>query len=260
MSHSPVNISRGLFAAGAVVAAAVPRIANAQTPAPLRVGAVPVESGAEAYFGRDMGFFANAGLDVDVVPFNNGAGSTTAIAAGALEIGLSTVTQMANAAIHGVPLVYIAGGSLYNDTPTIALIVGKNAKITGAKDFIGKTIAVAALKDGTHLPLVVWLSKNGVDPATVSVIELPFPSMVPAIVRGTVVGAVCVEPFITAGADDVRVQALVLSAVAPRLMTGGFFSTASWVKANLPVARRFAAAMYQTARWAKANPAKSAEI
>ena len=219
-----------------------------------------MESFAEAYYARDMGFFTNAGLDVQIEQFTNGAGSATAIAGGSLDIGISTVTMMANAAIHGVPLVYIAGGALFDGTPTTALIVGKTAKIATAKDFVGKTVAVVGLKDGTHLPLVVWLMKNGVDPATVSVIELPFPSMVPAIARGTVAGAVCAEPFITAGGDDVRVLTLVHDAIAPRFMTGGFFSSGAWVKANAPVAKRFAAAVYQTARWANANRAKSADI
>jgi NitT/TauT family transport system substrate-binding protein len=263
MSNAPAGLSRGVFVGGlvAVTAATIaPRTAKAQTATPLRVGAVPVESFAEAYYARDMGFFTNAGLDVEIEPFTNGAGSATAIAGGSLDIGISTVTMMANAAIHGVPLVYIAGGALFDGTPTTALIVGKTAKTAGAKDFIGKTVAVVGLKDGTHLPFVVWLTKNGVDPATVSVIELPFPSMVPAVVRGTVVGAVCAEPFITAGADDVRVLALIHDSIAPRFMTGGFFSSAPWVKANLPVARRFAAAIYQTARWANANRAKSADI
>ena len=260
MHSSRTGISRRLFAGGLLAAASVPRGADAQATATLRVGAVPVESFAEAYYARDMGCFANAGLDVEIEPFTNGAGSATAIAGGSLDIGISTVTMMANAAIHGVPLVYIAGGALFDGTPTTALLVGKTSKIAGAKDFVGKTVAVVGLKDGTHLPLVVWLTKNGVDPATVSVIELPFPSMVPAIARGTVAGAVCAEPFITAGADDARVLALVHNAIGARFMTGGFFTSATWVKANAPVAKRFAAAIYETARWANANRGRSAEI
>jgi NitT/TauT family transport system substrate-binding protein len=260
MSVARTGMSRRVFAGSMLAAATTPLVAGAQSPAKLRVGAVPVEAFAEAFYARDMGFFANAGLDVDIQQFTNGAGSATAIAGGALDIGISTVTMMANAAIHGVPLVYIAGGALFDGTPTTALIVGKAAKIAAAKDFAGTTVAVVGLKDGTHLPFVVWLTKNGVDPASVSVIELPFPSMVPAIARGTVAGAVCAEPFITAGADDARVFALIHNAIAPRFMTGGFFTTEPWFKANTALAKRFTAVVYQTARWANANRERSAEI
>jgi len=254
------GLSRRIFIGAALAAAGAAGTARAQDATTLRVGSVPLDSFAEALYAHDMGFFSKAGLDVEIVPFTNGAGSTTAIAGGSLDIGISTVTMMANATIHGLPLVYIAGGALFDDRPTTALLVGKNSPIAGAKDFAGKTVAVSGLKDGTHLPLVVWLTKNGVDPASVAVIEMPFSSMVPAIARGTVAGAVCGEPFITAGSADARVLALVHESLGKRFMTGGWLASAAWVKANPQIARRFAAAIYETARWANANHARSGEI
>jgi NitT/TauT family transport system substrate-binding protein len=252
-------LSRTLFIGGMTAAAVVGR-ASAQTRTSLRVGSVAVDSFAQAYYARDMGFFDKAGLDVEIVSFTNGSGSATAIAAGAIDIGISTVTAMANATIHGIPLSYFAAGALFDGKPTTALIVGKTSPITGPKDFIGKTVAVAGLKDGTHLPLVAWLMKNGIDPTTVSVIELPFSSMVPAIARGTIAGAVCSEPAITAGADDARVLTMVHEAVAATFMTGGWFSSQTWLKTNALAARRFANVIYETARWANANHDRSAEI
>jgi NitT/TauT family transport system substrate-binding protein len=254
-----MSVSRKIFI-GALTAAASTGRASAQARIPLRVGCVPVDSFAQAYFAREMGFFQRAGFDVDITTFTNGSGSANAIAGGAIDIGISTVTAMANATIHGVPLSYFAGGALFDGKPTTALLVGKSSPITGAKDFIGKTVAVSGLKDGTHLPLVVWLTKNGVDPATVSVIEMPFSSMTSAIARGTIAGAVCSEPAITAGADNARVLAMVHEAVAATFMTGGWFSSKTWLKANAPVARRFANVIYETARWANANHERTADI
>jgi len=251
--------SRSAFLA-ATASVALARPARAQTLTPLRVGSVPIDSFAEAYYGRDSGIFERAGLDVQIVPFTNGAGSTTAIAGGALDLGISTVTMMANAALHGLPLVYIAGGALFDDTATTALLVGKNSPITDPKDFVGKTVAVSGIKDGTHLPLVVWLIKNGVDPDKVAVIEMPFSAMVPAITRGTIAGAVVAEPFITVGAADTRIVTLVHAALAKHFMTGGWFTTPDWIKANAPLAKRFVAAIYETARWANANHAATGAI
>jgi len=243
-----------------VLTLASPAVVVAQNLTTLRVGSVALDSFAEALYGHDAGIFARAGLNLEIVPFTNGAGSTTAIAGGAIDIGISTVTMMANAAIHGLPLVYIAGGALFDGTPNTALVVAKTSKIANAKDFVGKKVAVSGLKDGTHLPFVVWLTKNGVDPASVSVIEMPFPSMVPAITRGTIDGAVCGEPFITLGVDDVRVLAIVHTALAPRFMTGGWLTSAAWAKANAPLAKRFAAAMYETARWSNKNRDATGDI
>jgi NitT/TauT family transport system substrate-binding protein len=229
--------------------------------ATLRVGSVPADPFAEAYYAQDMGFFAKAGLDVEITNFSNGAGSTTAVAGGAIDIGISTVTMMANAALHGVPMVYIAGGALYDDrAPSAVLCVAKNSTITEPKDFEGKVIAIAALHDGTHLGAAAYLIKNGIDLGKVSFIEMPFPVMGAALRRGTIAGAMIAEPFVTASADDIRVFALAEGAVAPRYMAGGWFALQTWVDANRDVARRFTAVIYQTARWANANRTRSGEI
>lgn len=247
------------FAALPLAGASVGR-ASAQR-AVLRVGSVPADPFAEAYFAQEMGFFSKAGLDVEITSFSNGAGSATAIAGGALDIGISTVTMMANAALHGVPLVYIAGGALYDDrAPSAVLCVAKNSTIAAPKDFEGKAIAVGGIRDGTHLGAAAYLTKNGVDLTKVNFIEMPFPTMAAALKRGAVAGAIIAEPFVTASADDVRVFALAEGAVAPRFMAGGWFALQTWVDANRDVARRFTAVIYQTARWANANRSRSGEI
>ena len=265
MSHDRVVrvISRstclGVLGALPLSGAAVGR-ASAQR-AVLRVGSVPGDPFSEAYYAQDMGFFTKAGLDVEITTFTNGAGSVTAIAGGAIDIGISTVAMMASAAVHGVPLVYIAGGALYDDrTPSAALCVAKGSAIAGPSDFEGKAIAVSAIRDGTHLGAAAYLTTNGIDPGKVSFIEMPFPTMPPALKRGTIAGAMIAEPFLTANADDLHVFARAEGFVAPRYMTGGWFALQTWVDANRDLARRFTAVIYQTARWANANRARSGEI
>ncbi len=43
-------------------------------------------------------------------------------------------------------------------------------------------------------------------------------------------------------------------------MLAGWFGTADWVRRNGPLAKRFAAVIYQTAAWANANHPASAAI
>jgi NitT/TauT family transport system substrate-binding protein len=241
--------------------AAATATASAQTPAVMRVGAVPVDGFAEAFYARDMGFFDRAGLNVEITTFNNGSGATQAVAGGAIDIGISTVNSVANAVIHGIPYVYIAGGSMYvASAPSAVLAIAKDSTIKTAADFVGKTVAISAFKDGTHLAMAAYLTKNGVDPAKVNFIEMQYPLMAPAVERGTVTGAVLVEPFLTFAATDVRVFAKPLDALAPEFLLAGWFTTTTWLNANRPTARKFVAAMYETARWANANHAKSGEL
>jgi len=263
------QISRPLFlatlpllgAAAALPAAALP--AAAQAPTPLRVGATANDTYAEAYYAADMGFFTRAGLDVTITTFTNGAAVSSAVASGALDVGISNPVQLGNAISHGIPFVFVAGAGAYSTTlPTTVLCVAKDSTIRTPKDFAGQTIAVSALKDLTDLARQEYLTKNGVDPASVNAIELPFAEMGPALARGTVAGAVISEPSLSASvlSGQTRVFAKVFDAVAPHFLISVWFGTRDWYAQNTATAKRYAAVMYQTAAWANANREQSGAI
>ncbi len=41
---------------------------HAQTIPVLRIGAIPLKNSAQVFYAKDMGFFAKAGLEVDIQP------------------------------------------------------------------------------------------------------------------------------------------------------------------------------------------------
>lgn len=240
---------------------AATRVARAQATAPLRVGCVPTDGFSEAWYAQDTGLFERAGITVEITTMNNGQGSVTGVAANAIDIGISSVIAIANAALSGIPMVYIGAGNIYDSAnPSLALCVANNSPIQSAKDFVGQTIAVAGLKDGTNLSTSVYLIRNGVDPGAVKFIELPFPEMAPALERGTVAGATISEPFLTGAAGNVRPLRDAFGALGDRYMLGGWFSSRQFAQTNRPLAARFMAAIYAAGRWANADHERSGEI
>ena len=257
-------VSRALFLATVPAlgaAAALPALA--QSASTIRVGATANDTYAQAYYAQDMGFFTKAGLTVEITTFTNGASVSAAVASGALDVGISNPVQIANAVSRGIPFVYFVGGGLYSTTaPTTVLAVAKDSPIKTAKDFSGQIIAISALKDLTDLARSEYLEKNGVDPASVKTIEIPFAEMGPALQRGTIAGAVISEPSITAAVTNgqVRVFAKAFDAVAPRFLISGWFTTRDWYAKNTVLAKKYAAAIYDTATWANANQTQSGQI
>jgi NitT/TauT family transport system substrate-binding protein len=235
---------------------------GAQPAATLRVGSVVSDGFGEVWYAQDMGFFNAAGLNVEITAFPNGSASAQAVVGGALDIGITGPIGLANATIHGVPLVYVAVGNIYNTAaPTIAFCVAKESPLRTAKDFEGATIAVQGIKDPTHLAAITWFVKNGADVAKISVVEVPVAQMGGALERGTVAGAMLSEPFLTAATTtSARIFAKAYDAIANRVMLAGWFARADWVSRNTPLARRFAAAIHQTAVWANANHERSGAI
>lgn len=256
-------MSRSLFLATVPalgVASALPAWAQTGT---LKVGATANDTFAQAYYAQDMGFFTKAGLNVEIMTFTNGASVSTAVASGAVDIGISNPVQLANAVSHGIPFVLVAGGGMYNTAaPTTVLCVGKDSAIKTAKDFVGQTIAVSALKDLTDLARAEFLLKNGVDPASVKAIELPFAEMGAACARGTVAGAVISEPSLSGslGHGQTRVFAKVFDSLAPHFLISSWFTTRDWYAKNASLVKRYAAVMADTATWANANHDQSAAI
>jgi NitT/TauT family transport system substrate-binding protein len=259
--RTPASRKAFLATLAALPAAALP--ARAQGTPTIRVSVAPVDSGAEPYYAAELGLFAKAGLNVQISPQSNGAAGIEGVVAGSLDIATSSVVQMASALLHGVPLQYIAAASIWDSSAPIGgLIVAKDSPIQTARDFEGKTIAVNALHDGTHLVVLAYLIKGGADPAKVSFVEFPFSAVLPAVGAGRVAGALSVTPFMPAPGDGTRVLALGYNAIAERFMMVGFFSSAAWAKANAAAARKFASVIYDTARWAnnKSNYGRTAEI
>lgn len=259
---SGVAVARSTFLLGLPMIATATGTASAQMQT-LRIGATANDTYAEAYYAQDMGFFTKAGLAVELTTFPNGAAISAGVASGALDIGVSNPVQLANAVVHGVPLVFIAAGALNSTAaPTALLCVAANSPIKTARDLIGKTIAISALKDSTYLAASLYVAKNGIDASSVHLIELPFSEMGPALARGTVQAAVITEPSATQAfiAGEARVFTKIFDSIASSFLISGWFTTIDWSQKNDALAKRFASVIYDTARWANGHHDQSGAI
>jgi NitT/TauT family transport system substrate-binding protein len=250
-----------LALAGSALATGLARPARAQSPA-LRVGAFPAEVSAEVYYAQEAGFFAKAGLNVDVQLFNNGGAIAAAISGGSLDIGLSDLVSVISAHARGLPFVYLAAGLVWSvSAPTLLPVVLETAPIRGPKDFDGKTVTVNGLGNIAQLPFAAWIDRNGGNSKSVKFLELPFPAMLPALQRGTVDAMVCPEPFITSAVKaGNRVVAVTQNPLAPAYLLSGYIASRDWIAKNAALAKRFADTVRATGDWANANPALASPL
>jgi NitT/TauT family transport system substrate-binding protein len=253
----------------AVIAAlllATPSVAMAQAtakaPLTIHVGALAAEVAGELFYGVDMGFFKKAGLDVDIQYFNNGSAIAAAVASGALDLGLSDLMSVINAHSRGLPFVYAAPGLLTTlKAPTFGLLVPANSPIHEAKDFDGKSMAVSGLHNIAQITASAWIDANGGDSKTVRFIEVPFPSLVPALAQGTIESSVTTEPWMTLATDKGnRLIFMEKGALSPAFLLSGWVTTRDWIAKNPDARARFVGAIHEIAAWANKNPQASAPI
>ena len=253
--------ARAIALTAAASAGASTASVRAQARASIHVAVVPSEGAAEVFYAKDMGFFTKAGLNIDMTSFASGAQILTAAGGNAVDIGLSNTANLANAIAHGAPFTIIAGAGLYTAAhPTVELMVPLNSPLRTAKDLVGKTISVTALKDLTEVGTRAWLRRNGVDPNTVKFVELPMAQMPAGLDRGTFDAGIVAEPFLSGVRKTLRVLGSPYDAIGPQFLIANWFSSTDYVKKNPDIIKRFVAATYETARWANANHAASGKI
>ncbi|HXF33443.1 MAG TPA: ABC transporter substrate-binding protein [Candidatus Acidoferrales bacterium] len=254
-----VTRARLLALMGSLPLAARPLLAKAESP--LRMGATASESFVEAYFLLDGGFANRAGLTCEVMPFTNGAQQMQAISGGSLDIGMSDMTQVANAQYRGLPFAFFAGGSVYRtDAPATLLCVAKDSPLRSVKDLEGKTVGLNGLRTLAEISTRETVRLAGGDPSKVSFVEISPSLAVPALLRGTVAAAIVSEPFITLAGTDIRRFAKPYDAVAKSFYINGWFAKQSWLSENAATARKLTQAIYDAARWTNGHHDESAPV
>ena len=113
--------------------------------------------------------------------------------------------------------------------------------IQGAKDLAGKKVSAGLINSVNYAHMREWLQRNGVDPASVEFLELPFPQMADALFQNRLDAVWNVEPFLTfmVKSGNARVIAYPYQENVPRMDITGYVAKESWVKANPDVVRRF---------------------
>ena len=249
------------FVLACCAAAALP--AGAQTAQVVRLACFPTDSYGEAYYAQDMGFFKEHGIGVEFTVNNAGAVALAAVAGNGVDIGVANPVSVAQAFAKGVPISAFAGGGLYTAaSPATLLVVPKNSPLKTPKDLEGKTIGLPGLGDQLQSAMMIWLQKNGADPAKVKFVEVNPPTvMLAALAQGRIDAATPPEPVLTQSLQtDARIFGDPFSAVAPRFFIGLWIARTEWLKANPDLARRFADAIYETGRWANGHRDESAAI
>lgn len=243
---------------------ALGRSVAAQTAATIRIASLRIESAAQLYYAKDMGFFTKAGLDADIQTIPGGSAAiAAAIEAGAIDIGYSAVDTLATIHQKNIPVIIIAPANEYispGSQRITALVLPANSEVRKAKDLSGKTMAVGAFNTVADIAPRVWIDQNGGDSSAVKFIEVPFAAMPAALDAGRVDAAWVAEPFIAPAAKNGRVIAYGFDGISKHFIVSAWFTTPQWAKDHPELVKRFSAVMRDTADWANANPGKSGEI
>src|SRR5918994_5970889 len=202
-------------------------------------------------FGIEKGFFEKQKLQIDLQPTQGGAATIPALVSGDIQVGGSNVVSLLLASSKDLPIRAIAGGTsarAAGEKDFGALLAAKGKGISMPEDLEGKTVAVNTLNNIAEVVVKAALEKEGVDPESLKLSEVPFPEMEPALAKGSVDAAFSIEPFVTQSVqkgDEVLGYSYVDT--ESDMQVGAYAVTDRFAESDPDAVKAFQAAVKETA-------------
>ena len=257
-----VSVAAGILATLTVLSGAAPGAStkvHRQMADTITVATLPIANALPMDLGIQKGFFASQGIEIKKSLLQSGNDIVLGVGAKTFQIGYVGYVPAMIARTNGIPLTIIAASEVEGtsvDDNWQNILVKSSSSIKTPADLAGKTIAVNALKGVGEVIIKAALKKAGVDPNSVKLLAMPFPTMRTALNNGQVDAIWTPEPFMSQaltidGARIVFAPGPVLHNYFPN---GGYVALTDWMKQNPGLAKRFATAINQSLVYAQSHP------
>src|ERR1700710_1333540 len=212
--------------------------AAAQTKITIAVGGGACLCYLPTVLAKQLGEYDKAGLAVELVDLKGGSDALKAVLGGSADVVSGYFDHCVNLAAKKQELQSFV---VYDRYPGLVLVVspGHTNEIKSIKDLAGKKVGVSAPGSSTDFFLKFLLKKNGLDPASASVIGVGLgATAVAAMEQGQIDGAGMLDPSVTVLQGkhkdltilaDTRTQHDTLALFGGEYPGGAVYSTAAWV-------------------------------
>src|SRR5918912_302676 len=195
------------------------------------VDTLPISNALPMTLGIQKGFFAKHGIEIKTQTLQSGNDIVLALANHNGDVGYLGYVPMMIARTTGIPLTLVAASEVEGTNTTDNwqdILVKANSSIRVPADLAGKTIAANALKGVGEVVIKAALQKAGVDPNSIKLVAIPFPSMRTALNNGQVDAIWTPEPFLSQ-AINIDGDRVVM---APGPTLGNYFPNGGYAALN----------------------------
>ncbi|MCB1955583.1 MAG: ABC transporter substrate-binding protein [Rhodocyclaceae bacterium] len=179
--------------------------ADAQ-PMPLKLGVSRSIFSAPMFIAADKGFFAAEGLDVSITHFQSGKATLAGVIDESVDVGTSADAALVSSALE-CDCFRILATFAYSHTNN-KIVARRDRGIAAVTDLVGKRLGVALGTTGEYYALYGLLA-DGVDPGSVSFVDMQTSQLPTAIANGEVDAISTWEPNIWRASHALGDQAIV---------------------------------------------------
>jgi NitT/TauT family transport system substrate-binding protein len=229
---------------------------------PVRVSTGVTDDATVLFYAMQSGMFKKAGLDVQFTASQSGAAVATAVVAGTIDIGKSSLINLMNAHLRGIPIQLVSAGAIFDAriAPFGQLLVAADSGINSGKDLTGKTIGVPYLQDFNVLVVRMWMDQNGGDSKTLKFVEIPDSALTAALISHRIDGCVLQEPNLSAAMQTHQIKAFTVTPSDPAFLFSAWFANSQWVGAHASVVATFIRVMSASTAYTNAHPEATAKM
>ncbi len=208
---------------------------------------------APFFLGKEKGYYAQEGIDLDIQEGRGSAVTAQAVAARSADFGYIDVTTMMKAASKGAPLKSI--GVLLQTTP-MAVMGFTEKNIRTPKDIVGRTVATTP----GDSPSQIWplfLKVNHISPDQFTTIAGDAKTKLNAVISGqadVILGYVMDQNIKMIDATHKPVTLIRFADSGINLINSGIIVNTEFLKEHADVARRFMRATTRACEEAEKNP------
>jgi NitT/TauT family transport system substrate-binding protein len=213
---------------------------------------------APFYYGKEKGFFAKEGIDLDIQEGRGSGTVTQVVAAKTVQFGYVDVPTMMRAAVKGAPVTSI--GIALQTSPMSAMgFVEKNIK--KPEDIKGKTVATTP-GDSMSQIWPLFLKKTGLKDGDFKIVSGDATTKLNAVINGQadlLLGYVMDQSMKIKDATGKDVTPIKFADYGINLVSSGVIVNKDWLKDNEALARRFMAAAVKSMEEASKDPKGAAQ-
>ncbi|MGL4412733.1 ABC transporter substrate-binding protein [Roseinatronobacter monicus] len=158
--------------------------AHAQTSMPFALDWRFEGPSAPYFVAIDNGYFADAGLEVEVTAGQGSLDAIPKVATGAFPVGFADINSLIKF-LDQNPDAPVIGAMMVYDKPPFAIVGRKSLGIETPSDLEGRILG-APPPDGAFAQWPIFVAETGIDASLVTIEPVGFPTREPSLAEGTV--------------------------------------------------------------------------
>ena len=159
----------------------------------VKIGYLPSDHDAALFVADAQGKYKDAGINTELVQFNNGGDLMTAMASGDIDVGYVGIAPVLSSVEKGVPVKVISAAQ----TEGSGIVVTDESGITSGADLAGKSIATPGDASIQHVLLAYYLKENGLSLDDIEESAMKVPSMNDALKTKQIDGIITFQPYVS---------------------------------------------------------------